>query len=39
MAKEGRDVISVCCLNNDAGNVASDADSMKNIRRKYMESF
>ena len=39
MAREGRDVINVCCLKNDAGNVVSDADGMKNIWRKYMESF
>ena len=36
MAWEGRDVISVCCMKNDAGNV--DADDMKNIWRKYMEN-
>ena len=24
MAREGRDVISVCCIKNDAGNVGSD---------------
>ena len=36
MAREGRDVISVCCMKNDAGNVVSDADGMKNIWRKYM---
>ena len=39
MARAGRDVISVCCMKNDAGNVVSDADGMKNIWRKYMESF
>ena len=39
MAREGRDVISVCCMKNDAGNVASDADGMKNIWRKYMEKI
>ena len=37
MTREGRDVISVCCMKNDAGNVVSDADDMKNIWRKYME--
>ena len=37
MAREGRDVISVCCMKNDAGNVVSDDDGMKNIWRKYME--
>ena len=37
MAREGRDVISVCCMNNIAGNVVSDANGMKNIWRKYME--
>ena len=36
MAREGRDVISVCCMKNDAGNVVSDADGRKNIWRKYM---
>ena len=36
MAREGRDVISMCCMKNDAGNVV---DGMKNIWRKYMESF
>ena len=38
IAREGRDVISVCCMKNDAGNVVSDADGMKNIWRKYMEN-
>ena len=33
MAREGRDVISVCCMKNDAGNVGSDADGMNNIWR------
>ena len=28
MAREGKDVISVCCMKNDAGNVVSDADGM-----------
>ena len=39
MARAGRDVISVCCMKNDAGNVVSDADGMKNIWRKYMEKL
>ena len=39
MAREGRDIISVCCKKNDAGNVASDADGMNNIWRKYMEKL
>ena len=39
MAREGRDVISVCCMKNDAGNGVSDADGMKNIWRKYMEKL
>ena len=39
MAREGRDVISVCCIKNDVGNVVSDADGMKNIWRKYMEKL
>ena len=38
-AREGRDVISMCCMKNDAGNVVSDADGMKNIWRKYMEKL
>ena len=33
------DVISVCRMKNDAGNVVSDADGMKNIWRKYMEKL
>ena len=37
MAREGRDVIRMCRMKNDAGNVVSDADVMKNIWRKYME--
>ena len=36
MAREGGDVISVCCMKNDAGNVVSDADGMRNIWRKYI---
>ena len=39
MAREGRDVISVCCMKNDAGNVVSDADGMKNIWMTYMEKL
>ena len=39
MDREGRDVISVCCMKNDAGNVVSDADGIKNIWRKYMEKL
>ena len=39
MAREGRDVISVCCMKNDTGNVVFDADGMKNIWRKYMEKL
>ena len=39
IAREGRDVISVCCMKNDAGNVVSDADGMNNIWRKYMEKL
>ena len=31
MVREGRDVISVCCVKNDPGNVVSDADDIKNI--------
>ena len=39
MAREGRDVTSVCCMKNDVGNVVSDADGMKIIWRKYMEKL
>ena len=39
MAREGRDVICVCCMKNDARNVVSDADGMKNIRSKFMEKL
>ena len=39
MAREGRDVISVCCMKNNAGNIVSDADGMKNIWRKYREKL
>ena len=39
MVREGRDVISVCCMKNDVGYVVSDADGMKNIWRKYMEKL
>ena len=39
MAREGRDVISVCCMKNDVWNVVSDANGMKNIWRKYMEKL
>ena len=28
MAREARDVISVCCMKNDGGNGVSDADGM-----------
>ena len=39
MAREGRDVISVCCMKNDAGNVVFDANGIKIIWRKYMEKL
>ena len=39
MAREGRDVISMSSMKNDAGNVVSDADGMKNIWRKNMEKL
>ena len=39
MVREGRDVISVCCMNNDAGNVVFDADGMKNIWGSICRSF
>ena len=29
----------MCCMKNDAGNVVSDADGMKNIWRKYIEKL
>ena len=38
MAREGRDVISVCCIKYDAGNVVSDADGMKNMEEVYRAS-
>ena len=38
IAREGSDVISVCCMKNDTGNV-SDADGMKNIWRKFMDKL
>ena len=37
MAREGRDVISGCCMKIDVGNVVSDG--MNNIWRKYMEKL
>ena len=36
MDREGRYVISVCCMENDVENVVSDADGMKMIWRNYM---
>ena len=39
MAREGRDVISVCCMKNKVGYVVSDADGMRNIWRKYIEKL
>ena len=39
MARKGRDVISVCCMKNDVGNVVSDADGITDIWRKYMEKL
>ena len=39
MDRERRDVICVCSMKNDAGNIMSDADGMKNIWRKYMEKL
>ena len=36
MAREGRDVIIVCCMKNYVGNVVFDADGMKNTWRMYM---
>ena len=39
MAREGRDVISVCCMKNDAENIVSYADGMKDIWRWYMEKL
>ena len=39
MAREGRYVISVCCMKNDVGNVVSHAKCMKDIWKKYMEKL
>ena len=39
IAGEGRVVTSVCCMKNDAGNVLSDADGLKNIWREYREKL
>ena len=39
MAREGIYVISVCCMKNDVGNIMSDADGMKDIWRKYMDTL
>ena len=39
MAREGRDVISLCCIKMEVGNVVSDAYGMKDICRKYMEKL
>ena len=39
MAREGRDVISICGMKDDARNIVSDADDMKNKWRKYMEKL
>ena len=38
MVREGRDVISVCCM-KVVGNVVFDADGMKIICRKNMEKL
>ena len=39
MTREGRDVISVCCMKNDVGNPVSNTDGMKYICRMYMEKL
>ena len=39
MDRERKDVNSVYCMNNNAGNVVSDADGMQNIWSKYMEKL
>ena len=39
MARQGRDVISVCCMKNDIGNVVCDADGMRDLWRKNMEKL
>ena len=39
MARDGRDVISAYCMKNDVVNVVSDADSMKDIWRMYVEKL
>ena len=38
MVREGRHVISLCCMKN-IGNIVSDADGSKDIWRKYMEKL
>ena len=38
MAREGGDVISVCCMKNEVGNNVSEANVMKDIW-KYMEKL
>ena len=39
MAKERRDVIGVCCMKNEVGDVVSDAEGVKDIWRKYIEKL
>ena len=39
MAREGRDVISVYCINNTVVNIMPDADGIKDIWRKCMEKL
>ena len=39
IAREGSDVISVCCMKNDVGNVVSGADGMKIYGGSIWRSF
>ena len=39
MSREGRDVICVCSMENEVGNVVTDDDGMKDIWMKYMEKL
>ena len=39
LAREGRDVFSVCSMKLDVGNVVSDSVGMKDTWRKYMKNI
>ena len=39
MDREGRDVIGVCCMKNDAENFVSDADGIRIYGRSIWRSF